>query len=89
MLGELDGKNVTVREGRFGPYIKYGSVNARLPLAYRDMPHECTLEDAIDAVREKQAQDGGGARKSKTKTAAKYCRILHRDSIAPSLVSAA
>jgi len=74
VLGQLEGKNVTVREGRFGPYIRYGSVNAKLPLTYKDMPHECTLDEAVEAIREKHAQEGGGrgeAKKTKAKTAVK------------------
>lgn len=37
-VGQLDGKNITVMKGRFGPYLKFGAVNARLPDLYQDMP---------------------------------------------------
>ena len=38
VVGQLDGKNITVMKGRFGPYLKMGAVNARLPDLYQDLP---------------------------------------------------
>ncbi len=58
-LGEHpDGGVITVRAGRFGPYVNLGKVNATLP---KSMPAEdVTLEDAIRLIEEK-----GGAPKKK------------------------
>jgi len=58
-LGEHpDGGTITVRAGRFGPYVNLGKVNATLPknLSAEDV----TLEDAIRLIDEK-----GGAPKKK------------------------
>ena len=49
-VGQLDGKNITVMKGRFGPYLKFGAVNARLPDMYQDMPGElkhCVLHAVL------------------------------------------
>jgi DNA topoisomerase-1 len=47
-LGEHDGKPVSVRKGRFGPYVKCGKVNATLP---RDaVMDEYTLEEAVALI---------------------------------------
>jgi DNA topoisomerase-1 len=60
-LGEHpDGGTITVRAGRFGPYVNLGKVNATLPknLSAEDV----TLEDAIRLIDEK-----GGAPKKKAR----------------------
>ena len=31
-VGQFDGKNITVMQGRYGPYLKFGMVNAKLPV---------------------------------------------------------
>ncbi|WP_457797024.1 type I DNA topoisomerase [Methylocystis sp. S23] len=57
-LGEHpDGGTITVRAGRFGPYVNLGKINATLPknLSAEDV----TLEDAIRLIDEK----GGAAKK--------------------------
>jgi DNA topoisomerase-1 len=61
-IGQLDGKNITVMKGRYGPYIKFGTVNARIPDMYRDMPEETPLAEAIEAILAKaDATKGKGA----------------------------
>ncbi len=57
-LGEHpDGGTITVRAGRFGPYVSLGKINATLP---KDMSaDDVTLEDAIRLIDEK----GGPAKK--------------------------
>jgi len=54
-LGEHpDGGPLHVLDGRYGPYVKYGKVNATLP---KDMnPNDVTLEQALTLVAEKQAK---------------------------------
>ncbi len=52
-LGEhpADKKPVTLNKGRFGPYVKHGSVMASLPRKYS--PEEITLEQAIELLTAK------------------------------------
>ena len=69
LLGEHpQGGAITVRQGRFGPYVNHGKTNATLK---RDMsPESLTLEEAIRLVEDK---DGAGSPKRKVpakKTAA-------------------
>jgi len=71
-LGEKDGSMVTVKSGRFGAYINWGKVNAKLPSEYFDEPETMPLEEAWALVQEKAASlpaSGKGAKKgSKTKS---------------------
>ncbi|MDP6705047.1 MAG: type I DNA topoisomerase [Alphaproteobacteria bacterium] len=81
-LGEHpdDGAPVAVMEGRYGPYVKHGRINATLP---KDKtPDEITLEEALVLLAERAARAGakkkgrggakGGAKsKAKGKTKAK------------------
>src|SRR5690554_5990809 len=56
------GENIEVRSGRFGPYVKRGSLNASLP---RDLsPEEVTLEQALEilAAREAAVAASGGTK---------------------------
>ncbi len=65
MLGKHpDGGPIAVHNGRFGPYVSYGKINATLP---DDLSTETvTLEDAIRLV-----DDKAGRAPSKKKAAAK------------------
>jgi DNA topoisomerase I len=59
-LGEHpDGGTVTVRPGRFGPYVNHGKLNATLPKSLD--PENVTLEEALSLLAAKEAA-GGGAR---------------------------
>ncbi|WP_330083051.1 type I DNA topoisomerase [Methylocystis iwaonis] len=59
VLGEHpDGGAITVRAGRFGPYVNLGKVNATLPKSMS--AEDVTLDDAIKLIEEK-----GGAPKRK------------------------
>ncbi|GGD88293.1 DNA topoisomerase 1 [Aureimonas endophytica] len=62
---ELGGP-ITVRDGRFGPYVNVGKVNATLPKG-KD-PASVTLEEAIALLTERAAKTGAGG---KTKTTAR------------------
>ncbi|WP_159953308.1 type I DNA topoisomerase [Rhizobium sp. 18065] len=75
-----DGGTMTVREGRYGPYVNWGKVNATLPKGKE--PQSVTVEEALLLIAERIAKDGGGKAKAKkapakagakagTKTAAK------------------
>jgi DNA topoisomerase-1 len=60
-----DGKDITVRSGRYGPYVKHGSTNATLP---KDItPEEITLDDAIGLIAARVAK--GPAKKPARKAA--------------------
>jgi DNA topoisomerase I len=57
-LGEHpdDGKAVTVRDGRFGPYVQHGSIRATLP---RDKDKDAvTLDEAVELIAAKAAKTG-------------------------------
>ena len=50
-LGETPAGKITVREGRYGPYVNQGKVNATLP---KDMdPTSVTLEQALELIAER------------------------------------
>ncbi|WP_347267443.1 type I DNA topoisomerase [Paracoccus sp. (in: a-proteobacteria)] len=69
-LGEHpEGGAVQVLGGRYGPYVKWGKVNATLP---RDLePGAVTLERALELIAEKSARSGKKpARKAAAKPAA-------------------
>jgi DNA topoisomerase-1 len=67
-LGEHpDGGKVTVRDGKYGPYVNHEKVNATLPKG-KD-PMSVTLEEALVLIAERAAK-GGGKRPAR-KTAAK------------------
>lgn len=74
-LGDNDvsGKPMSVKDGRFGPYVTDGTTNASLRKG--DSPETLTDQRANELLSErraKQAADGGGATKKTTKkTAAK------------------
>ncbi len=58
-LGEHPGGGpVTVRSGRYGPYVNHGKVNATLPKAMD--PAAVTLERALALLAEREEKGGGG-----------------------------
>ncbi|MGR3461337.1 MAG: type I DNA topoisomerase [Roseovarius sp.] len=62
-LGEHPGEGgpVQVFEGRYGPYVKWGKINATLP---KDTsPDDITLETAVTLITEKAAKKGGARKK--------------------------
>lgn len=67
-LGEHpEGGAVQVLNGRFGPYVKWGKVNATLP---RDLaPEAVTLDRALELIAAKQAKGGKTTRKAPAKKA--------------------
>ncbi|MEZ5937110.1 MAG: type I DNA topoisomerase [Hyphomonadaceae bacterium] len=69
-LGEHpDGGPINLYSGRYGPYIKHGSVNANIPKG--SDPAEITLEQAIELVNARAAVAGKGKKKPAKKAAAK------------------
>jgi DNA topoisomerase I len=63
------GGAITVRDGKYGPYVNYGKVNATLPKG-KD-PASVTMEDALALIAEKEAKGGGKKPARKTAAAAK------------------
>ncbi|NJM29963.1 MAG: hypothetical protein HC855_07530 [Rhizobiales bacterium] len=59
------GGNVQVMSGRYGPYVKFGKINATLPKD-RD-PATITLDEALALVAERAAKSGGSSKKSAAK----------------------
>ncbi|HEX3066276.1 MAG TPA: type I DNA topoisomerase [Dongiaceae bacterium] len=53
-----DDKPVTLHEGRYGPYVKHGKINATLPRSLT--PGDVTLEQALPLLEERAARGGGG-----------------------------
>jgi DNA topoisomerase-1 len=69
-LGEHpeEGGPIHIMDGRFGPYVKWGKINATLP---RDVkPEEVTPEKAVELIAEKSTKKSP-ARKTAKKTPAK------------------
>ncbi|OAN48188.1 DNA topoisomerase I [Paramagnetospirillum marisnigri] len=66
-LGEVDGKPVTVHEGKYGPYVSRDGVHATLP---KDTtPDSVTLEAAMALITARAAAKGGKAPARKTSAA--------------------
>ena len=64
---ELGGK-VQVLDGRYGPYVKHGKINATLPKGRN--AEETTLEEAVELVAAK-SKKGGGRSKAKKRASPK------------------
>ncbi|MEW5208223.1 topoisomerase C-terminal repeat-containing protein, partial [Bacillus cereus] len=52
-----DGGAMTVRDGRYGPYVNWGKVNATLPKG-KD-PAAVTVEEALELIAAKAGKSGG------------------------------
>jgi DNA topoisomerase I len=59
-----DGKPVAIYEGRYGPYVKHGRINATLPRT--ESPDQMTLEAAVALLAEKGKPAGRGRRAAAT-----------------------
>jgi len=51
-----DGGAVTVKDGRFGPYVNWGKINATLPKDKE--PESVTMEEAIELINKKIEKSG-------------------------------
>lgn len=69
-LGEHpDGGALHVMSGRYGPYVKWGKINATLPKNIE--PDDISFEQAVELVNAKAATKGKRTSKSRKKAAAK------------------
>jgi DNA topoisomerase I len=55
-----DGKPVRIFKGRFGPYIKYGKINATIQPPYE--PESITLEQAVEILSAKESKKPSSGR---------------------------
>ncbi len=69
-VAELDGASIRLLEGRYGPYVTDGQVNASLP---KDMekPGEITLEHALELLAVAREKKGQRKKRAKGKKAPK------------------
>ncbi len=61
-----DNKDITLRAGRFGPYVKHGSLNASLPKGMKES--EVTPEVALRLLAERAKRKAAGKSKEKSRT---------------------
>ena len=62
-----DGKPVKVLDGRYGPYVKHGSINATIPKG--EEPADITLERGVALIAERAAKGGKKKRPTRRKKA--------------------
>lgn len=65
---EHDGGPITVRAGRYGPYVNQGKVNATIPKDVK--PEDVTLEQAVEWIAARAAATGTKVKKAPAKKAA-------------------
>lgn len=58
-LGRKDGGEIVVKKGRYGNYIKWKTVNAKLPPEFADKPEDLPLEVAWSAIQAKSTKASG------------------------------
>ena len=80
-LGEHpDGGPVQVLNGRFGPYVKWGKVNATLP---RDVtPETIDMDKALELIAAKATKGGKAPRKAAAKAAPKTAKTAAKKTAA-------
>lgn len=64
-----DSQPVTLHEGRYGPYVKWGKINATIPKGIE--PSSLSLDQAVGLLAARAEKMGGGRAKPKAKKAAK------------------
>ena len=64
-----EGGAITVRDGRYGPYVNHGKINATLP---KDMvPDNVTMDTALELLAAKAAKKGSGRGGGKSRRSSK------------------
>ena len=64
-LGEKDGSMVRVKDGRFGMYINWKRVNAKMPAEYYENPDDLPLEEAWSLIEAKAGSTSGKSGRGK------------------------
>ena len=64
-----DGGAITVRDGRYGPYVNWGKVNATLPKGME--PAAVTVEEALKLIADKAGKSPAKAKTTRAKAAPK------------------
>ncbi|WP_295808567.1 type I DNA topoisomerase [uncultured Nitratireductor sp.] len=64
-----EGGKITVRDGRYGPYVNHGKINATLPKGKE--PMDVTLDEAVQLIAAKAAKGGKKKAPAKKKPATK------------------
>jgi hypothetical protein len=57
-IGEKEGSRVVVKSGRFGMYINWKKVNAKMPTEYMDEPSDLPLDEAWSLIQAKAESMG-------------------------------
>ena len=77
-IGEKDGSMILVKSGRFGMYISWKKINAKIPVEYMDDPSRIPLEEAWELIQSKAETVGKKAKDSSSgelhKTAGKKAK---------------
>ena len=73
-----DKKPVKVMKGKFGPYIKYKTINATIPDQYD--PETISMDEALDLIERKLEKDGKSKKKKVKKKAIKKKTVKDADS---------
>ncbi len=61
-----DSQPVTLHDGRYGHYVKWGKINATIPKGLA--PDSITMDQAVGLLAERAAKTGGGRARKATKT---------------------
>jgi DNA topoisomerase I len=67
-----DNRTVAVYNGRYGPYVKYGKINATIPASID--PEKITLDEALELLATKSGKAAKTAKPRKTGKAAKAAK---------------
>jgi DNA topoisomerase-1 len=65
-------------KGKFGPYIKYKTINATIPDQYD--PETISMDEALDLIERKLEKDGKSKKKKVKKKAIKKKTVKDTDS---------
>ena len=75
------GGNIEVMKGRYGPYVKFGKVNATLP---KDKdPEQLTMEEAVALIAEREGKSPAKKKAPAKKAAPKKKAAAAEDGEAP------
>ncbi len=87
LLGDHpDGGSVTVRDGRFGPYVNWGKVNATIPKSMT--PDSISLGDALELIAEREGKPTATPRRAAAKVGATKARAKPAAKASPAKATA-